>query len=624
MMKRKIIFTLFSLTALILCGCQKGDNIGSSLVNSSDSPISSSPSDSDIDVKEVDKDSIQVMSANLDQGHQNDEYYHKFVLTEILSVMPDLLGVQEESDGWVNYLKPTLEEYGYQHIYESRGGAFSEASGIFIKVDRFNIVESGTFWFGDNESASSGYVASEWGSMFPRVCSWALLEDTYTNKDLCYFNAHLEYNHAFGSYDDPTETSNTKLCREKSCRQVIRKMSALDVPGIFTGDLNYWREEEPDTYQACLSYFDDAWANYEGHQNMCTFHDYGTELNETTRKHPYSPIDYIFSTKNCFKVNKFTIMNKEGNQESDFASDHFFVHANLTYLEKEDKGLKDGSFLVMSANLDQGHQNDSYYHNKVKKQFYKVMPDLLGVQEEGNGWINALTNDMKEKGYTHITKTRGGSFPEASGIFIKDSRFEIKDSGTFWFCADEANENVEGYIATEWGATFPRICTWALLHDKVNDIDVSFFNAHLEYNHAFGSMNGAASPENNTIACRMNSCRQVIRKMRALGVPGFFTGDLNSFRENEPAVYNTCLTYFDDSWAKYPSSAQMCTFHDYGRELNPSIRQNPYSPIDYIYSTKDQFDVSNFTIMSNSGTQESDFDSDHFFIHASFSLKKSA
>ena len=66
-------------------------------------------------------------------------------------------------------------------------------------------------------------------------------------------------------------------------------------------------------------------------------------------------------------------MNKEGNQESDFASDHFFVHANLTYLEKEDKGLKDGSFLVMSANLDQGHQNDSYYHNKVKKQFYKVM-----------------------------------------------------------------------------------------------------------------------------------------------------------------------------------------------------------------------------------------------------------
>ena len=317
-------------------------------------------------------------------------------------------------------------------------------------------------------------------------------------------------------------------------------------------------------------------------------------------------------------------MNNEGTKESDFDSDHFFIHANFSYKEREDEGLTTGQYVVMSANLDQGHQSMSEYHNRVKRQFYKVMPDLLGVQEEGNGWINALTNDMEAKGYTHIVRTRGGSFPEASGIFIKNSRFDINDSGTFWFCADEANENVEGYIATEWGATFPRICTWALLHDKVNDIDISYFNAHLEYDHAFGNMNGSPSPADNTIACRMNSCKQVIRHMKALGVPGFFTGDLNSFRENEPAVYNTCLNYFDDAWANYPLSAQMCTFHDYGVELNPETRKHPYSPIDYIYSTKGKFEVKDFTIMSNSGTKESDFDSDHFFIHSTLTLAEQA
>ena len=276
--------------------------------------------------------SITVMSCNLDQGHQYNNYYHEKVKNQIISVMPDLLGVQEEGSGWTEALENSLEEYGYQHIYESRGGSYPEASGIFIKLDRFDIKESGTFWFGESENASSGYIASEWGAVFPRVCSWALLTDRYTNTDISYFNAHLEYNHSYGNMNGAaTETSNTKLCRKNSCLQVIDRMKKLNVPGFFTGDLNYWREEENDTYQACLEYFDDAWANYEDSQKMCTFHNYGTELNEETREHPYSPIDYIFSTKDKFVTNNFFIMNNDGTKESDFVSDHFFVQANFSY-----------------------------------------------------------------------------------------------------------------------------------------------------------------------------------------------------------------------------------------------------------------------------------------------------
>lgn len=635
-MKNKFLFPLVFATTLLIAGCNKTNK-----------------------EKEPDYTPITIMSVNLDQAHQNNPTFHDMVKKEVVSVMPDLFGVQEEGDGWVEYLKDTFEEYGYKHVYQTRGGGFSEASGIFVNLDRFEIKESGTFWFGpDGGPNKSGYIATEWGAGYPRVCSWAKLFDKYAEKEICYFNGHLEYSHAKSNLNkDATEDDNNAICRENSIKQVIEEMKKLDVPGFFSGDLNFWRETEPATYEAALTYFDDSWAKAPDAPQMCTFHNYGKELNEETREHPYTPIDYIFSTKDDFTARDFTIMAHEGNREEDFPSDHFFIHATFGYglnnygdtPTKKDSSSKpvsssqtpttssqtpvtstsveipvanENAITVMSANLDQGHQNDSYYHTKVINQFDVVKPDLLGVQEEGSGWQTALTTTMKTKGYTHVVASRGGSFPEASGIFIKDSRFTIKESGTFWF-GPEGGENKTGYIADEWGASFPRVCSWALLTDKKTNKDICYFNAHLEYNHEFGNMNGNPTDKSNTKYCRQASCQQVIDNMKKLGVPGFFSGDLNSFRSTEPKVYSTCLSYFDDAWADYPLSEKMCTFHDYGKELNPSTRSNPYEPIDYIYSTKGQFEVTDFTIMHEgmTGTAEKTFDSDHFFIHSTFNYK---
>ena len=63
--------------------------------------------------------------------------------------------------------------------------------------------------------------------------------------------------------------------------------------------------------------------------------------------------------------------------------------------------------------------------------------------------------------------------------------------------------------------------------------------------------------------------------MEELGVPGFFVGDLNSYRSLETKVYSTCLAYFDDAWVDYPLSEQMCTFHDYGGLLGNPTATNP-------------------------------------------------
>lgn len=646
-MKKKLLFPIALVSTLVVVAC-----------NRTDTP------------KEPDYTPITVLSANLDQGHQSNPLFHDKVKREIVSVMPDLFGVQEEGQGWVDYLIPTFEDYGYTHIYQNRGGSFSEASGVFVNLDRFEIKQSGTFWLGPNGGPDkSGYIATEWGAGYPRVCTWVLLHDKYADKDISYFNTHFEYSHAMSDLNlDATPEDNNNIARENSIKQVIEQMQALEVPGIFTGDLNFFRENEPGTYEAALEYFDDAWDKAPNKQEMCSFHNYGQELNPETRKNPYSPIDYIFTTKDEFTTRQFTIMNNEGNKEEDFVSDHFFVYATFGYglnnygdnpintnsssrptsssgvlsstsnsdITTSSSALSSSSptsssttssvpvanenaVKIMSANLDQGHQNNPYYHSKVLAQFDAVDADLIGVQEEGSGWQSALTSAMSTRGYTRIGESRGGSYPEASGIYIKNSRFTIKQSGTFWF-GPNGGENKSGYIATEWGASFPRIATWALLTDNETGQDISFFNAHLEYNHAFGDMNGAATAASNTKYARQASCQQVVDKMEQLGVPGFFVGDLNSYRSLETKVYSTCLAYFDDAWANYPLSEQMCTFHDYGRLLGNPTATNPNEPIDYIYSTKSDFAVTDFTIMHEgmTGTNESTFDSDHFFIHATF------
>lgn len=608
---------------------------------------------------------IKIMTMNLDQAHVGKDYYLNRAIKAISSVRPDLIGVQEENAGWQSALEPALEEYGFKRYGENRGGSFPEASGIYINMDRFSVVEYGTKWFGDSATAGSGYIASEWGAALPRIVTWAHVKDRVEGNEISFFNAHLEYNHPYGTMNgEPTETDNTIECRKKSCEQVIKMMKDLDLPGIFVGDLNSWREKEPTVYNTCLEYFDDAWAKDENSKKMCTFQNYGVELKEETRQHPYSPIDYVYTTKDKFTINSYNIMDSyEGNgtKEEDFDSDHFWVNASISYKKDVQYGPEEkpeeptpathtcghkcatcglctdttctdavcankcqghqvvnpgeNKLKVMSCNLDQAEGSNATRVAKVLKCWEDENPDLIGVQEETSAWTNSIQSTMESRGYTHIVKSRGGSYPEASGIFIKNSRFDIISSETFWF---GKKTTTEGYIATEWGAAFPRICTWALLKDKQTNQQISFFNAHLEYNHARGNMNADPTDDNNTIECRLNSCKQVIGKMKAAKAPGIFVGDLNSFRELEPTVYNECLSYFDDAWALTPDKQEMCSWHDYGNQLGTKGNY-PDSPMDYVYSTKGKFHVDKFTIMGGLDWTQNDFMSDHFFVKGELS-----
>ena len=280
------------------------------LVGCNNNSISSSQTTSEEIKEEIDK-SLKIMSCNLDQGATEDK--HELVANKIKEEMPDLFGVQEETHAWEEYLRPEFEKYGYEHVLMYRGGSFDEASGIFYSVDRFSLIESGAFWLGPSLEAGPGYVATEWGAQYPRVCTFVILKDKLTNKEISYYNSHFDY-----TKDVPV--------RKNSAEQIINKMKEKNVIGFLSGDLNFYKENEEDTYKVLTDYFDDSYL--KNTEPSCTFHDYGKELDENTKVGPNSPIDSIFSTKGEFETKEFKILKETG---PTFYSDHFFIEAVFDY-----------------------------------------------------------------------------------------------------------------------------------------------------------------------------------------------------------------------------------------------------------------------------------------------------
>lgn len=267
---------------------------------------------------------VSVMSCNLDQASGALTTQQGLILDKIVDFFPDLLGVQEETNAWLNFLKPNLEAEGYEHIYKFRGNPpYDEASGIFYKIDRFTVKQSGTFWMSSTPN-TAGSMNSSLGMLYPRVCTWAVLTDKKSGEDIGFFNTHLSY--------------ETTAARQFSINLITERIAALGVPSFFCGDLNfsadltYHSKAEPATYALLTNTLVDSRIAAPETMNGPTFQEYGAAVGDTTDKYAQSPIDYIFTTKDYFVAKKFAIQTESG---PIYSSDHFSITATYDYPSKE-------------------------------------------------------------------------------------------------------------------------------------------------------------------------------------------------------------------------------------------------------------------------------------------------
>ena len=251
---------------------------------------------------------VTVMTYNIymgGTGEKSPENRAPLIKQNVEKYNPDSFGMQEVTEAWYEILKETFTDYGYIGVGRAKdlGG---EASPIFYKKDKYELVDGGTFWL----SKTPDKPSKGWEAMFNRVCTYAVLKDKETGFTYAHFNAHFDH---LGV-----------IARQESVAVVTKKIAEIapDMPVVFTGDLNENMESE--MYASVVaSGFRDTRVLSGSEDNNETYHGY-SEL--TTKE---LPIDFIFVNDYAKSVASYTVDREKLN--GIFPSDHHAVASTFTF-----------------------------------------------------------------------------------------------------------------------------------------------------------------------------------------------------------------------------------------------------------------------------------------------------
>ncbi len=259
-----------------------------------------------IELPSVDDSKITVMSSNVRCYSPNDLFkkswfYRAGLVRENLSAYtPDIVGFQEVTWLHYGYLQKVLE--GYDSVIEYRdNSSMSEGCPIFYRKDKFELVDKGSFWLSETPEKMS----KDWGAACYRVCSYVILKEISTQKELVVFNTHLDH--------------VSDEARVKGIAVVLDKIQAFgDKPSIFMGDMN--AKPNSVTYNNAVESFDDAKVVATDTMDGATYQAWGKKLN-------HERIDYFLVSKTGIEVEKYAVV--QNTYDGVYPSDHFPIYLEM-------------------------------------------------------------------------------------------------------------------------------------------------------------------------------------------------------------------------------------------------------------------------------------------------------
>ena len=333
--KSFLFFALLLLTALVFAvACDTADSTApTTTVTSTDGPASPT----------VDNP-LNLLTFNLRYKTTGHPCYSLDVrgpnLIEIVKKYdPDSLSFCEATNDWMNFLRPEMEKLGYACIGVGRDqgttggtGSGNEHSPIFYKSDKYECLESDTFWL----SATPEAVGSKsWNSSMKRICTYVVLKNKETQVVYAHFGTH------FDTRGDEVRQGSAWVI-ESYIRQVLDKYGDIGI--VVSGDFNTGMESS--SYRMLTSFLDDARViakrklvvgSTMNYYNADAWESkYGGNKKPTVESS--SPIDYIFFGKNTASVSLYTVVNDTFTFEADGrtwhdhpVSDHYgvFCQVNL-------------------------------------------------------------------------------------------------------------------------------------------------------------------------------------------------------------------------------------------------------------------------------------------------------
>lgn len=299
MKKAKIILCIL-VVALVLAGAGFGIYVAIDSVDFGEIVIEDIPEKSD--------EAVRVMSFNVRCASDPEgSIYNRSKIAEAIieQYAPDSFGVQEARPKWLRILDRKFGDR-YARTGEPRDwyGPFTEYSCVYYLKDKYNLVDSGTFWL--SETPYEKYSVS-FESKCRRIASWAILEDKETGEKYTHVNTHLD--HVLES------------TRVEQCRVLLEEMAKIQLEGtlVITGDFNTYNDGE--VYTTMLESTDDAGIIAENADSGITFHSYGRKKDEGQ-----GPIDFVFVTKGT-KVENYKIIRDTAMDM--YPSDHYPIIADI-------------------------------------------------------------------------------------------------------------------------------------------------------------------------------------------------------------------------------------------------------------------------------------------------------
>ena len=243
---------------------------------------------------------------NFIEGTYTTRRCHLFA-QQINYILPDILGVQELNSIWQKKFEELLPQYAYYGV--KRGGdekeETSEMSGIFYLKDKYELVESNTFWISNTPEKESKFE----GAACNRICSYVVLKNKNTGKLLAHFNTHLDH------VSTEAQDLGGRLIANKS-DEIKTKYG--EITTVITGDFNQY----PDglAIKALKDKgFTSAADTVENGNTRTTYQGWGRDYYD-------APIDFIF-TDSANKISNYTVHDEKW--DNSFVSDHFMITAEI-------------------------------------------------------------------------------------------------------------------------------------------------------------------------------------------------------------------------------------------------------------------------------------------------------
>ena len=216
----------------------------------------------------------------------------------------DVIGFQEVTRMHYKYLCDCLPDYDSVITYRDNS-ILAESCPVFYNTLKFGLIDKGSFWL----SETPDVMSRGWDAAFNRVCSYVILREKATGKELVVFNVHLDHKGA--------------VARAESIKLILNKISAFGgMPAVIMGDLNC--SEKSDTYKTATALFDDAkYLAPVSRGPGATYHNWGQAMD-------HENLDYFLISKTGITPLEYKIDSAALGDPDAYPSDHFPISLRIT------------------------------------------------------------------------------------------------------------------------------------------------------------------------------------------------------------------------------------------------------------------------------------------------------